>query len=412
MISFNTSSNNDPNIIIFGGGSAQGDITSALIRLGARVTRIVSIGDDGGSSGSLRDAFGVVPVGDIRNALVSMAQAFNSPKKLISFLDGRFHEDITEEALWDELNDMISMDHPLMNGIHPDSQKSLSRFLTYFKKELDKFDWSKKRFKLANMSIGNLVLIGAYFGNSNNLNSAIDALKKLCNIRGSIWPTSLDGNIYLGAFLEDGSIILGEHNITKRDRIMDKRRIKKIFLTNKKDANKTGHNSVRAVANREVINAINKANIIIYGPGSFFTSILPHLLVDGIAESISGRNVPKILIGNICQDNETHEHKLVKLVNIFLNTAQDDYISQTKAKRFITHIMAHKPIRGFDPCPKKGEYLPLGDVTSLSKEFISTRIKDYENPEKKGYHDPVITAEEVIRIWKEEKVAIDRQLDN
>lgn len=394
-----------PNIIMFGGGSAQKDITSALIRKGAKVTRIVSVVDDGGSSGLLKDMFNAIPIGDIRNALLSMAQVSDCPKNLIRLLNQRLPKDISDYAVLEELSKIISMDHPLVKGIRPDSQKEISRFLELFMKELDQSNRHKTKFNLANASIGNLVLMGAYFQYSRDLTSAIYAFKKLCNIRDSVWPTSLDGNIHLGVIFENGSIMIGEHNITSLDRNFDTRRIKKIFLTNNKHITETGYNSIMPMAYQEAIKAINNSEIIIYGPGSFFTSVLPHFLIEGIAESISNRSVPKILISNILQDNETYGYELSELLNIFFDTIKNNYCLKIEKRQFITHIVANSSITIFDSNLRDRDYLPLGNLAFLIEEFISTHIKDYEDPNRKGYHDPNNTAEEIFRISEKEKAS-------
>jgi uncharacterized cofD-like protein len=365
--------------------------------MGAKVTRIVPVVDDGGNSGILREAFGLGPVGDIRNAIASMADVSKGSKSLSRLLSYRFPENVIYDDLKKELEAMVSGRHPLLEEIPEELKLNLCKFLLQYSNEAKKVDKSIRNLMLKNAAVGNLMLIGAYFRYSKDLNSAICAIRTLCKIKGSVWPTSLDGSIYLAAILEDGSVIFGENNITNLDRGQDQRSLTDVFLVKKNYGQVFGNESVKAKPNPAVIQEIKNADLIVYGPGSFFTSILPHLLIDEIAETIYHKNAPKILIGNISLDNETYKLDLEKLINIFITVADKNCLAQGKRKQFITHVIAHLPNRGTNSLDANGEsFLPTGNLENFNKQGISIIIDDFQYPEIYGYHNPIKIAKYLL----------------
>jgi 2-phospho-L-lactate transferase/gluconeogenesis factor (CofD/UPF0052 family) len=250
-------------VIIFGGGTALRWITRALILMGAKVTRIVPVVDDGGNSGILREAFGLGPVGDIRNALASMADVSKGPKSLSRLLSYRFPKKANCDDLRKELDAMVSGRHPLLEEIPEELKLKICKFLLQYSNEAKKVDKSISNLMLKNAAVGNLMLIGAYFRYSKDLNSAICAIRALCKIKGSVWPTSLDGSIYLAAILEDGSVIFGENNITNLERSQDQRSLKDVFLVKKNFEQVLGNESVKAKPNPVVIQEIKNADLIV-----------------------------------------------------------------------------------------------------------------------------------------------------
>ena len=126
----------------------------------------------------------------------------------------------------------------------------------------------------------------------SDINAAILAFRALCGISGNVWPVSKDNGLVLGAELKDGRCIEGQHLITAMNDADALIGIRTIGLGT-------------AVANPKALSAIAAADAVIYGPGSFYTSVLAHLLVEGIAETIARSPAPKILIGNMLEDHET-----------------------------------------------------------------------------------------------------------
>lgn len=218
------------NVAVIGGGTGVFSVLSGLKFYPYNLYAIVSMADDGGSTGVLREEFGTLPPGDIRRALIALSDADN---------------------------------------------KILSELFNY------RFSESSS---LKGHSLGNLLLT-ALEKITGNFKNAVYEATKILNVKGSVMPVTLE-SARLCAELEDGRIIKGETNIDipKHD---GKLKIKTIFLVPEVSANK------------DALAAIENADFIILGPGDLYTSILPNLIVGGIAKAILKSKAKKIYIVNI-----------------------------------------------------------------------------------------------------------------
>lgn len=388
------------NIVIFGGGSAQREVTHKLINFGANITRIVSSIDDGGNSGVLRKAFGIIPVGDIRSALTGMAEVSDCPPSIVELLKLRISLKTTNKKILEKIIELISNDDLSTKRV-PEEMLTLFRdYLSVFIYKFFNID-NNEKYSLINSSIGNLILVGAYFKHHKNINLAIIEIINTCKIKGSVWPAMLDGCISLGAIFDDGSILIGESNLTNLNRNINRRAVKKIFL------NLGLYDEIRPIsvkANPYAIESIRNADVIIFGPGSFFTSILPHMLVKEIVDATSDSNAPKILIGNIREDNETYNLNLEEIVSIFLDTALKTNNFASTPSDFLTHIVANRYDYKDHPNGEIKRYLQSGQLESLCNIGITNFIKNYEKSDKMGFHDSRLLVSDIIEIIKKYKL--------
>lgn len=235
--------NQDKKVVAIGGGTGLSTMLRGLKLYTENITAIVTVADDGGSSGKLRNDLGMLPPGDIRNCITALADI----------------EPIMEELLHYRFTDGDLKGH----------------------------------------SFGNLFL-AALNGISDEFDEAVQKMSSVLAVVGQVLPVTND-NITLNAKLEDGSIINGESSIGHRS---------------KKDIN-IDHvwlspENPKAVP--AVIEAILNADIIVLGPGSLYTSVIPNLLVDGVSQAIKNSNAIKIYVCNIMsQAGETikytvHDH--------------------------------------------------------------------------------------------------------
>lgn len=224
-------------IVVVGGGTGLAMLLHGLKAHTSNITAIVTVADDGGSSGRLRKDFDVLPPGDIRNCLVALADAEPLMGKLFQF---RF----TEGS------------------------------------------------ELAGHSFGNL-FITAMSKVTGDFDAAIKESSKVLAIRGSVVPSTLD-KVTLLAEHEDGSETRGESQIPKSPSP-----VKRIKL---QPAN------CRPTA--EAIEAIKRADAIVLGPGSLYTSIMPNLLVGRIYQEIISSKAIKVYVCNVMtQKGETDDLK-------------------------------------------------------------------------------------------------------
>ena len=225
--------NRGPNIVAIGGGTGLSSLLKGLKRYSSRITAIVTVADDGGSSGVLRRELGVQPPGDIRNCLAALA---------------------TEE--------------PLIKGLFQYRFSSGSG--------------------LEGHSFGNLFL-SALTAITGSLETAITASSKVLAVQGQVVPaTNVD--VRLWAELENGDRINGESAIGKAQSPIIR----------------IGCHPPQPPALPRALEAIKNAEIILIGPGSLYTSILPNLLVPEIVSAIERSKAPKLYICNLMtQPGET-----------------------------------------------------------------------------------------------------------
>ena len=228
-----------PKIVVIGGGTGLSVILRGIKKVSDNLTAIVTVADNGGGSGVLREDLGMLPPGDIRSCITALAE---------------------EESLMQEL-----LKYRFTDG------------------------------RLEGQSFGNL-LIAALNGMFGNFEVAVSKASEILKITGRVIPVT-GSDIHLCAELENGLQIIGEAQIPSQV-LQAGSPIKKVFLTPEKPT-----------ATSEALAAIKEADMIIMGPGSLFTSIIPNFLVAGISEAISQAMCRKIFICNMMtQPGETDDY--------------------------------------------------------------------------------------------------------
>ncbi|OGX42619.1 MAG: hypothetical protein A3H41_01090 [Omnitrophica WOR_2 bacterium RIFCSPLOWO2_02_FULL_45_28] len=215
-----------PRIVAIGGGTGLSVLLQGLKEYTSNTSAIVTVADDGGSSGRLRQQFDILPPGDIRNCLVALADAPSLMQELFQF----------------------------------------------------RFDSSSE---LSGHSFGNL-FITVMTKLTGDFEKAVKESSRVLAIRGQVIPSTLN-NVSLGARYKDGSTIEGEAAIPK-----SKRPIARVFLKPQE-----------ACATPDALKAITEAQVIILGPGSLYTSIIPNLLIKELERAIAASSALKIYICNV-----------------------------------------------------------------------------------------------------------------
>ncbi len=249
--------NRGPKIVAIGGGTGLSTMLKGIKKITNNITAVVTVGDDGGSSGRLREEMGVLPPGDIRNCIAALADDDDLTTKLFQY---RFK---TGEGL-------------------------------------------------EGHSFGNLFLT-AMCAITGDMFRAIIESSKVLSIRGRVLPSTLD-DMRLSAIMEDGTVIRGESNIPESGK-----KIKKLF-TEPEDCTPLA----------DVIVAIQEADLIILGPGSLYTSIIPNILIKEIADAVEKAKAKKIYICNIMtQPGETDGFSVSDHIKTILEHAQNKKIINT-----------------------------------------------------------------------------------
>lgn len=219
-------------IVAVGGGTGLATVLRGLKSFRCEIAAIVTVADDGGSSGRLRKDMGILPPGDIRNCLLALAEA-----------------------------------EPDMAAL---------------------FNHRFEKGELTGHNFGNLFL-AAMTEMTGDFQEAVRAMSRILAVKGKVLPATLS-DVTLAAEMEDGTTVLGEAAIP-----LAGGKIKRLGLRPENPP-----------ALDEAIHEIRKADGIVIGPGSLYTSILPNLLVEGIRQAIQELLAPKLYVCNVMtQPGET-----------------------------------------------------------------------------------------------------------
>ena len=288
-------------IVIFGGGSGLSQLLKGLKLFPIDVTAVVSVSDNGRSTGLLRKDFNIPAVGDITKVLLAMSDANSDVKKLMSY---RFNSSSSIES----------------------------------------------------HSIKNLMLT-ALLDIKGSFKDALPVLQSMLDVKGRVLPLT-EASVDLIGIAKDGTEIIGEEEITKSP--------KKII-----DIKYSADFKV----NNDVLNAVKKADLIIFSSGSLLTSIFPHIVCESLVKEIKKSKAKKMYICNlVTQPGETNGFKVsdhVKMlqkhlgddgINIVL--ANDGQLSKEIAKKYANEEQK-------DPVPLDENKLKKMNVQVIKDDLIS-----------------------------------------
>ncbi|HEX9997158.1 MAG TPA: gluconeogenesis factor YvcK family protein [Abditibacterium sp.] len=302
-------------VVAIGGGTGLSTMLRGLKHYSSNITAIVTMADDGGSSGMLRE-HGMLPPGDLRNCIAALAEA-----------------------------------EPLMMQLFQHRFEGLG--------------------VLKGHSVGNLI-VAAMFEMTGDFDQAVRETSKVLAIRGRVLPSTLD-DVRLGAELQDGTRIEGQVNVNKAQNIAS------VYLMPQEVSALPG-----------AVKAIQEAEMIVIGPGSLFTSIIPNLLVPEIAAAIKASKAPKIYVCNVMtQPNETldfsaadHVRALIRhigqgvITHVLINSARvpDEVLARYEAKgaKFIAPEETEIEMLGVRPI--HGPFIDVSNVVRHNPQRLATAI--------------------------------------
>lgn len=307
-------------VVVVGGGTGLSVLLRGLKEKQLDLTAIVTVADDGGSSGRLREEMSMPPPGDIRNVIVALA----------------------------------------------DTEPLLTRLFQY-------------RFQqgagLAGHSLGNL-FIAAMKEITGDFVAAVKEISRVLAVRGKVLPAANQA-IVLKAEMEDGSIVSGESRIPKMGK-----KIKRVFLEPK---------DVQPLD--EALQAIAEAELILLGPGSLYTSILPNLLVPGISKAIKVAKAKKAYICNVMtQPGETDFYSVTDHVKAIYNHVGADLFHTVLVNN------AQIPVDIMEKYMEKGS-LPVkydrDQLLKLGFDIVEDNFVKYETYLR---HDAIKVGDAILRI--------------
>jgi len=294
-----------PRIVAIGGGTGLSALLRGLKTYTSNLSAIVTVADDGGSSGRLRDEYRILPPGDFRQCLVALADA-----------------------------------EPLMKQL---------------------FDHRFKEGSLDGHSFGNLFIM-AMADVTGNFEHALRESGKVLAVKGTILPSTLQ-DVTLVASM-NGRSVEGESKIPKQNEP-----ISQVFL--KPDG---------AQANPEAVQAILNAELVVIGPGSLYTSILPNLLVEGMVEAIKASPALKVLVCNLAsQKGETDGYD----VDDYLRVVREHVGSNLFDFVLVNSNHSHMPTGGQAQVIFKSEDASTHpEVRFIAADVVNVRLPSHHDPDK------------------------------
>lgn len=301
-----------PKIVVIGGGTGLSNLLRGLKAHTSNLSAIVTVADDGGSSGRLREDFQMIAPGDLRNCLIALAEQEGDMENLFRY----------------------------------------------------RFDGNNE---LSGHSFGNLFITALAQVYDGDIHEALEAASKLLRVRGRVIPSSTEF-INLSAEMTDGSIVDGESNIPNSGK-----QIRRVFSS--PESPKPEGAALRA---------IDEADVIILGPGSLYTSIIPNLLTDKIADHVRASKANKLYIANVMtQPGETSGYSLADHVQAIIDHSGAGIIDTVLAND------GPLPIQMVEQYSAVGSEPVAIDSKRLKEIGIRTVRATLINSEKPAVHDPV-----------------------
>jgi uncharacterized cofD-like protein len=315
-----------PRIVAIGGVTGLSTLLRGLKEHSSNITAVVTVADDGGSSGRLREELGIPAVGDIRNCIVALA----------------------------------------------DSEPLMGELLQYrFPVEVSA--------NLSGHAMGNLLLAAMTSVQGDDFEEAVRQMNRVLAVRGQVVPATATP-VTLNARRVDGTEVVGQSQISRSTGI------DRVWLS--PDGVMAGDDARRAV---------EEADLIVMGPGSLYTSIMPSLLLPEIAGAIRSSSAVRLYVCNVAtQRGETQDYNLadhVRALELHTGPGLIDFVLANN------RFDARRP-GDYGAAPVK-LYWPPTDPRSMAP---SPRLKldDVVDPDNAHHHDPARLATAIMRIYDHE----------
>ena len=323
-----------PKIVAIGGGTGLSTMLRGLKKYTRNLTAIVTVADNGGGSGMLRQDLGMPPPGDIRHCMEALANTEPIMEKLLTY---RFTEGV-----------------------------------------------------LAGQSFGNLIL-AALNGITGSFETAVAEMSHVLAITGRVVPVT-SADVQLEAVFENGARVTGESQIAAFKREQDCR-IHHVALI-------PDHPRATPAA----LEAIGEADLILLGPGSLYTSVIPNLLVEGVAQAVARADAPKIYICNIMtQDGETEGYTAADHLEALLVHGAPGLLDLCLANTAPLRPGLLEKYREEDAAPLAVDRERIAKLgLELVERPVASQGGDYAR------HDPDLLAQAILEVYRQRAVRIFR----
>jgi uncharacterized cofD-like protein len=303
---------------VIGGGSGLPNLLRGLKHYTSNISAVVTVADDGGSSGRLRSELGILPPGDIRNCLVALADSEDIMQQL---MDYRFESE------------------GQLNG----------------------------------HNFGN-ILIAALAGIRGDFYRGVEIVGELLAIRGRVLPSTLDYVTLVGSTVS-GETLIGETRVGN-----SAARLRSLTLI---PADPTAH--------PEAVRAIEDADMVVIGPGSLFTSIVPNLLISGIAAALANSPAFKVYVCNVAEEPaQTEGYSVLEHLNI---------VRHYGGKTAVDAVIANNNVPD-GPTPAGLDFIQTNNPWEADVLLVEADVVDNTDDTSTARHDPVKLSNAIAEAYR------------
>ena len=335
-----------PKIVAIGGGTGLSSLLRGLKQHTGHLTAIVTVADDGGSSGALREELGIPPVGDIRNCIAALADAEPLMSELLGY---RFPGGIRSDV-------GLMETEPGGLGGHP---------------------------------VGNLLLAAMTALEGGDFEEGVRRMNRVLAVRGRVVPAS-GTPINLVARTRDGVTVSGQSTI------MRTRDIERVWIE---------PDDVRASV--DAVTAIGEADIVVLGPGSLYTSVLPVLLIPEIRAAVAAAPGVRVYACNVAtQPGETEGYDLADHVEALLAHTQPDLIDLVLANDRFDEGLGDLTEEA--PWPLDAVMPRWPPAVEPAPQLATDAVASLADPH---HHDPGRLAAAILRAVERERPQMRRERD-
>ncbi|MGH2477893.1 MAG: gluconeogenesis factor YvcK family protein [Candidatus Limnocylindrales bacterium] len=321
-----------PRVVAIGGGTGPSTLLRGLKEHTSNLTAVVTVADDGGSSGVLREELGIPPVGDIRNCIAALADA---------------------EPL---MNELLQYRFPAADGA-PTAGAAEGP-------------------GLAGHAVGNLLLAAMTAIEGGDFEEGVRRLNRILAVRGQVVPVT-GTPLTLHARTRDGRTVDGQ------SRIMRTADIERVWIS---------PDDVQA--SEDALLAIAEADLIVLGPGSLYTSLLPSLLVPSIRDAVLATSAPRVYVCNVAtQEGETEGFDLARHVAT---------LAEHTAPGIADVVLANNRFDARAPTEWQAETVRLHWPPAGLASPPRLVLDDIVDPDNAHHHDPARLAAAVVRTFEAE----------
>jgi 2-phospho-L-lactate transferase/gluconeogenesis factor (CofD/UPF0052 family) len=403
--------NNKIKICLFSGGTGNDRFVQLLKDIPKiRLDIIVNGYDDGKSTKEIREfSNGILGPSDFRKNLSHLINLKSKNGKILyKILNFRFPNKISQKEFISFLN--LQKDNSIINklGVYDLSYETFHKLKEYLKIFLNYYN-RKKKLNLNDISLGNILILGSFLKNRKSFNKSLKDVHKFLEIENNNVLNVTNGeNLYLYAILNNGKIIKDEEELvnTKQKHPIENIFLLKSKITNtdldilkKKDKNEkifffNKHNKYPKI-NPEVKEKLLKSDIIIYGPGTQYSSLFPSYLTNDIKKTIEKSKAKKFLITNIILDNDIINENVESIINKFYFFFNKNTKFKSSKQKLVNHYLINKFDDDDKNLLKRENYL----IFNKKKNFT---LLDWEKGE--GLHYPNWLAKKIFNLSKKTSV--------